>query len=167
MMVNIWLALSLCLPAWLPQEPPGQMRMQVIVGFHPVYINPEQPSALVMFTLPDDVDVQGPAFLLYKADRVRLSFDRIYLNPQVPTPENPTCGVPDGRDMNRDYLVTFLEEVVGGTEKSSYALIRPGLLRPGLNRLLICEEGYDDDDGLFDSFSVNQIILVYTIRSKR
>ena len=60
MMVNIWLALSLCLPALLPQEPPGQMRMQVIdsSGFG-ISISRDRPSALVTFTLPEDVDVQG------------------------------------------------------------------------------------------------------------
>ncbi|RMG51368.1 MAG: hypothetical protein D6723_10830 [Acidobacteria bacterium] len=140
--------------------------MQVIdsSGFG-ISISRDRPSALVTFTLPDDVDVQGPAFLMFKATGVDLGFDRIYLNPQVPTPENPICQFPV--DPNFHYLVTYLDGVVGGMDKAGYALVRPGLLRPGLNRLLICEDGHEDDDGLFDTFGLSEIILVYTITSER
>ena len=158
------LVLTLCLAIPIQQDLSGETKYQVIQS-REITISPRQPSVMLTFTLPEGVDTNAPAFLLYKTSGVDLGFNRLYMNPQVPTPENPTCGFPDIRDPNDRYLLTYLDQDFSAA--SGHVLIRPGLLRPGLNRLLICEDGNDDDEGLFDAFGIGQIILVYTFKAEK
>lgn len=116
---------------------------------HLVKLDHHSPSQLVTFALPDDLDPNGEAYILFTVGGKTNPFHdaRMYINPPFPTSENPECYF-GSSNPNLEQALGFKGNFSGGREIRHF-IDQHTRLKPGVNRVLFCLENAAEQPDAF------------------